>query len=308
MKALEYDLGNLGESIAGAILSLIFDGEVQRETMRGEGMGSLDLQLKFPIHYPVKSYKQIGVQVKTGNSFARWKQSSSHFVLQGINTNHILKWISANQPVLLVWVKPGRQTCFYWRLFGTKNSLGILNLYEGHKLNPAAKFEIEREITLVHSHLQLIPKISLKSLTDVSEIIKWSKGKYKDLLGTFDTKFGKIDISLFAWRHLTRKGKPVAEVKDCLLLLPHVCLFLKKTPHEIQTISAPEMVKEIGQAIQVKRKVLFTYKNIAFNDRNVATVYIRFEEIIVYPKDWLTNHLLNQSIMYSMKLESIYRK
>lgn len=105
MNAFEYDQGAQGKSLAGWQLAAILNGEAVRETMRGEGTGALDLQVKFPVTYPAATHQQLAVQVKTGPSFAKWTETKSRWRLDNIDRGHVEKWRNTNQPVMLLWVR-----------------------------------------------------------------------------------------------------------------------------------------------------------------------------------------------------------
>ena len=205
MKNYEYNQGNAGETLAACSLSLIFNGEAIRETMRGEGSGALDLQLKLPTTYPTKSYLQLAVQVKTGPIFARWTETKNRWRLQNINKAHIEKWRATNQPVLLVWVRLDPHVMLYWKLITSKTPIETISVSENHILCPAARFEIER-LLHVHRRGRLgVPKITVPEYNATSDVRKWAKTKYAAAKGMFSCCLGDVRISNYAWRHLTRE-------------------------------------------------------------------------------------------------------
>jgi hypothetical protein len=310
MQKIEYDLGNLGEAIAGGLLSIIFNGETSKETLRGEGQGALDLQLKYPTISGIKTSRQIAVQVKTGQSFARWNKTNSHYTLQNINSEHIKKWQKNNQPVLIIWVNPIKKVELYWKLVNSKTSEEVLHLSPNHKLKPESLFEINRLISIAYNKKGGVPKITLKSFEKLSDVRKWSKKEFKKITGIYENEIGKFEISNYAFRHLTRASRNKSHIKESLLLLRHIKTFLDVNPHQIQTISNEDWNDELEENnhININRRVLFIYRNIHFNDMKSAVVYIRFKESINYPKNWTENLLLNKQTKYSLKLESIYRK
>lgn len=310
MQQIKYDLGTLGEGIAGALLSIIFNGETQKETLIGENKGGLDLQLKYPTISGTKTTRQIAVQVKTGQSYVRWNKTNSHYTLQNIDPSHINKWQKNNQPVLIIWVNPSKQTELYWKLINSKSSSEILHLSPYHTLKPESLFEINRLISIAYKKKGGVPKITLKSFEKLSEVRKWAKKKYESIKGQYENEIGKFEISNYAFRHLTRASRNKSHIKESLLLLPNIKTFLKLNPHQIQTISNDEWNIDIknDKFKTIVRRVLFIYRNVHFEDMRSAVVYIRFKETINYPKDWNENLLLNKQTKYSLTLESIYRK
>lgn len=310
MQKIEYDLGNLGEGIAGGLLSIIFNGETSKETLRGEGLGALDLQLKYPTISGTKAIRQVAIQVKTGQSFARWNKTNSHYTLQNIDAVHIKKWQKSNQPVLIIWVNPISKVELYWKLVNSKTSEEVLHLSPNHKLRPESLFEINRLISIAYKKKGGVPKITLKSFDKLSDVRKWSKKEFRKIRGNYENEIGKFEITNYAFRHLTRASRNKSHIKESLLLLKHIKTFLNINPHQIQTISNEDWNKgyENSNDINITRRVLFVYRNVHFDDKKSAVVYIRFKESINYPKNWTDNLLLNKETKYSLKLESIYRK
>jgi hypothetical protein len=306
MRLLNYDIGNSGEVLASAILSLIFNGEVQRETLRGEGKGALDLQLKYPSFHGVDTTRQLAVQVKTGASYARWNQRNSTWVLQNIKPEHITKWQENNQPVILIWINPEKKIEIYWKFIGSNTSKTFLYLSKSHILTPASIFEIDRLVTISYKKVGGIPKINVKSFATFTETKKWARKEFSKIKGNFKTSIGDVTISNYVWRHLTRDSKNQSHIKDSLTILPYVKQILKFLPHQIQTTSQTALTYD--NFTLTKRKVLLIYRNVKFNDIGTGVVYARFEEVIIYSKNWEEDFLINKSLQYSMKLESIYRK
>ncbi len=306
MTQLAYDTGNLGETIAGALLALICNGEVQRETLRGEGNGALDLQLKYPSIHGTSTSRQLGVQVKTGRSYVRWHKGRSNWVLQNIDPTHIKKWQDTNQPILIVWVNPTSEAEIYWKFVGANTPSNFLHLTDNHKLSPASLFEIDRLVTISYKKVGGIPKVNVKEFTSTVDARKWAKKEFSGLKGLVKSAIGDIIISNYAWRHLTRISRNRSHIKESLTILPYIKEVLKFIPHQLQTTL--ESTNSFDNFTVVKRKVLAVYRNVRFNDMNTAIVYIRFHEIIIYPTDWTQNYLLHKITRHTLTLESIYRK
>lgn len=310
MQLIKYDLGGLGEAIAGAYLSIIFNGETQKETLQGESKSALDLQLKYPTISGTKTTRQIAIQVKTGRSYTTWNKTNSHYTLKNIKSNHINKWQKNNQPVLIIWVNPIRKTELYWKLITSKSSDEILHLSPNHILAPESLFEINRLIGTAYKKKGGLPKFTLKKIDKLSDVRKWSKNKYKVLKGEYENDIAKFNITNYAFRHLTRISRNKSHIKESLLLLPLIKTFLSINPHQIQTFTdkTKDINKKNNKNETIIRRVLFIYRNVHFNDMQSAVVYIRFKETINYPKDWRQNYLLNKQTRYALTLESIYRK
>jgi Domain of unknown function (DUF4365) len=306
VKSHTYDQGNAGEAVAAYYLSVIFNGETSRETLRGEGMGALDFQLKFPTAYPTDTFLQLAVQVKSGPSFADWTKSKNRWRLQHIDKGHINKWRATNQPVLLIWVRLDPQLKPYWKLISSKTPLETISVSESHVLNPASRFEIERLLHVHGSGRRGVPKITVPEHKSTSDVRKWAKAKYQTLKGTCSRCLGDVTVSSYAWRHLTRVTRPQSHIQDSLAVLPMIRSILSATPHQVQTLSAKEQ-RSLGR-VTVTRKVLALYRDVRFSDKGVCVVYVRLDERVEYREDWLNRGLIRQVVSQDLKLESVFRK
>lgn len=306
MKNHQYDQGAWGEALAAYQISTILNSEASKETMRGEGMGALDLQVKFPVKHPTKTYHQLAVQVKTGTGFATWTPTKNRWRIDNVDQEHIAKWRATNQPVLFLWVRIEPIVRIYWKLITSRTPLATLSFSESHSLDPAARFEIER---LVHMHrmpLKGLPKITAHSFNTTAEVRRWAEPKFHKELGEYSCPLGEVSISNYAWRHLTRVTRTQSHIIDSLTVLPYVKQFLSLRPHQIQTISQDRKITK--NFVTITRKVLAVYRDIRFTDKGTCAVYVRLDERIIFPKTWEARGLINGGVSQDLKLESIYRK
>ncbi|WP_313594384.1 DUF4365 domain-containing protein [Pseudomonas oryzihabitans] len=306
MNILEFDQGSAGESMAASALSLIFNGEATRETMRGEGMGALDLQLKFSTDFPSPTHTQVAVQVKTGPSFGRWTPTKNRWRLQNIDQAHLKKWKATNQPVILIWVRLDPEIKIYWKLIDKKTPIETLSVSENHLLTPASRFEIER---LLHKQSLPITRVggfTPPRITTTNEARHWAKARFPKTKGAINCCLGKVSITNYVWRHLTRVTRAQSHIRDSLIALPHAQKILSSTPHQIQTL--PGTVELVGEKIIVNRKVLAVYRNVHFSDKGNCVVYIRLDEKVIYNENWREKGLIRQKLYQELRLESIYRK
>lgn len=306
MNILEFDQGNAGENLAASVLSLIFNGEALRETMRGEGIGALDLQLKYPVNFPIQTHAQVAVQVKTGASFGRWTPTKNRWRLQNIDKDHLKKWKATNQPVILIWVRLDPETKIYWKLIDKKTPIETLSVSENHILTPASRFEIERLIHKQREPISGMGRFTVPAFTTTAQVREWSRPKFSKIRGIVSTCLGTISISNYAWRHLTRITRAQSHIRDSLTVLPFAIQILEKTPHQIQTL--PGTTVQNGNKILVNRKVLAVYRNVHFSDKGYCVVYVRLDKQIIYEDNWKEKALIRQKVFQVLRLESIYRK
>ncbi|MBF8789043.1 DUF4365 domain-containing protein [Pseudomonas asiatica] len=306
MNTLNFDQGSCGESLAAYYLSVIFNGEAVKETMRGEGVGALDLQLRIKTYGAAESYLQAGIQVKTGSSFARWTKTKNRWRLQNIDAKHIEKWRSSNQPVLLIWVRLDPRIKIYWKMVTRTTPVGTLSLSENHVLDPAARFEIERLLHKSSGRISNPPHFQVTSASSTSGVRAQAAQKFKRVRGAVDCCLGKVRVSNYAWRHLTRITRPQSHIQDSLIALMFVKNILGLIPHQIQTL--PVEVTSNGKVVTVHRKVLAIYRNITFQDKGRCVVYVRLDEKIIFEANWKETAHIRSKVIQDIKLESIYRK
>jgi hypothetical protein len=306
MNIFKFDQGNAGENLAASVLSLIFNGETHRETMRGEGIGALDLQLKYPVDYPSPTHAQLAVQVKTGASFGRWTPTKKRWRLQNIDQEHLKKWKATNQPVILIWVRLDPETKIYWKLIDKKTPIETLSVSENHILTPASRFEIERLIHKQRRSVSGMGRFTVPIFATTAQVREWSRPKFSKIRGVVPCCLGKVSISNYAWRHLTRVTRAQSHIQDSLTALPYAKTILEKTPHQIQTL--PGITVQNGNKIIVNRKVLAVYRNVHFSDKGDCVVYVRLDEQIIYEDNWKEKALIRQELCQELRLESIYRK
>lgn len=306
MASFHYDQGAWGEALAAYQLSTVFDGEAIRESMRGEGLGALDLQVKIPISYPTKTHCQVAVQVKTGKSFATWTPTKNRWRIDNVDAGHVAKWRATNQPVLLLWVRIEPVVRVYWKLITSRTPLATLSFGESHSLDPAARFEIERLLQMHRIPLARLPKIKAHELKTTGSIREWASLRFGHELGTHPCPLGSVIISNYAWRHLTRVTRPQSHIIDSLTALPYVKLFLNMRPHQIQTLSHDRLIA--GGSVRISRKVIAVYRDIRFDDKGSCSVFVRLDERVVYPVNWEARGLSRAGVSQELRLESIYRK
>jgi len=155
-------------------------------------------------------------------------------------------------------------------------------------------------------HFEPLPKITVPNLPSTSVTRKWAAKSYAGVKGVVECPLGNVLISNYAWRHLTRVTRTQSHIADSLTALPYVKQFLKRRPHQIQTVSEKREIDE--KMVKINRKVLAIYRDIRFSDKGTCLVYVRLDERIVYPRSWQERGLFREGVTQELRLESIYRK
>ncbi|MBA4286264.1 MAG: hypothetical protein C0434_12105 [Xanthomonadaceae bacterium] len=302
----KHDLGAMGEGLASWQLATVMNGEAVRETMRGEGIGALDLQVKVPVMFPTKTHHQIAVQVKAGKSFATWTPTKNRWRFNNIDRGHIEKWRGSNQPTLLLWVRMDPRTKVYWKFVGPTTPLAALSFSEHHTLTPAARFEIERLLQMYRMPRTAVPKITVPKMAGVIAVRNWAAPKFQKIRGTHECPLGTVIISNYVWRHLTRITRTQSHVVDSLTALPYIKTLLDIRPHQLQTLN--QSLTELNGVTKVSRKVLAIYRDVRFSDKGTCVTYVRLDERVTFPSNWRETGLTRGNIRQQLRLESIFRK
>ena len=299
------ELGLKGETYASKLMELIFSGESTKETMRGEGQGALDYQFRYESVGSEKANYVFGIQVKTGNSFGELNSTKNKWRISGVKTEHYKKWQASNQPVLLLWVKPDTSNV-YWKFFGKNTPLKAISIPVSHKLNPSTKYEVERLLLQGTRSKGGVANLSLPVIDNTTDTRIWAKQRYAKIRGDMQSGLGKVKISNYAWRRLTRETRNKSHIRDSLLILPYVRVFMSGNPHQIQTLSYKEREVEDKEII-ANRKVLAIYRNVRFSDKGKCSVYVRLNEKVIFNKNWAAGGF-GSKVRQSLILESVYRK
>jgi hypothetical protein len=299
------ELGLKGETHASKLMELVFSGESTKETMRGEGQGALDYQFRYESVGTEKTNYVFGIQVKTGNSFGVLNSTKNKWRISGVKSEHYKKWKASNQPVLLLWVHPDT-SYVYWKYFGKNTPLKAISIPVSHRVNPSTKYEVERLVRQGLRNKGNVANLTVPIFDNTTETRIWAKKRYAKIRGNIQSVLGDIKVSNYAWRHLTRETRNKSHIRDSLLILPYVKIFMSGNPHQIQTLSYQEREVD-GKEIIVSRKVLAIYRDVKFSDKGKCSVYVRLNEKIIFKKNWEAGGFGSKA-RQSLILESVYRK
>ncbi len=305
-----YPIGDSGEVIASNMLGTIFNAQVNRASLKSEFDGALDLHVEYTyFNEEVKTRRYFAVQVKTGNSHATWLKTSLRWKID-VDNKHVEKWRKFNGPIILIWIKPDKNMKVYWKYIGKNSSEKYISIGKKRLLNPGTKFEIDRLIQNETSNNKNYPLFTIKSYKSFFDALISSKRNFQKLKGIVNSSYGRIEISNYCWRHLTRNGRKNKYIRESLALLPITKPLLLKDPSKIITQSETSNIDDVSSKgeVTVRKKILFIYRNVNFSNQKKAHVFIRLDETIIFPKNWQESGLLQQNVIQKMKLESIYKK
>ena len=167
----------------------------------------------------------LAFQAKCGNShIGRFKADSKYVVLK-LDAEDIVNWRKANIPVIIIWVSddpPTKRYALWTEAARARPGANQIKISKRALLDAKA-FPQLLEVARTHAGFPSIPKLCGSPLfpVNVSSIKGTSRNFYTRWQheGSVSPIFGKVDVSLKAWRHITRRSSPQRDVCHKLSLL-----------------------------------------------------------------------------------------
>lgn len=175
----------------------------------------------------------IAVQVKGGNSYvaSRRRKDRGNYIYLKLNTKDVMQWHLLKVPIVVVWVQdpsdPGSKS-LWADATRAKKASGRLKIHPGAAFNQDALKKL-LSFAKQHSGTPSVPELKSSPLISnkVCDIKKAAKKFYNawQKESCISPAFGRVDITLQGWRHLTRNTLAQLDITHRLALLP----FAKET-------------------------------------------------------------------------------
>jgi hypothetical protein len=214
-------LGDRGEFAVGELVSKMG----AKFTLIGGNHPSIDgqIQLKDP---DTGTFYYLQVQVKTGTNCITGFNAKRKFFFLNLEKKHIFDWKLSNSPIIAVWVNLDDDRAKEYALWADAKlaRLGAtkLKLYRKNLINKAA-FPKILDIARKNAGRPDIARLSSLALfpTTLAEVKHQAWDFYSQWRsdGSVSPMFGRVDITLRGWRHLTRPSASVAAIIHKLSLL-----------------------------------------------------------------------------------------
>lgn len=165
-------------------------------------------------------------QVKCGPSHIRSPKRNKKNVILRLDAEEIKNWQQAHYPVIIVWVSddlPSKRYALWEDASRANPSANQIRLSKKSFLDDKA-FPALLELARNQAGFPSIPLLGERPLFPVCvRSIKHSARHYFRLWqkeGSYSPKFGRVQITLRSWRHITRTSVPQQDVCHKLALLP----------------------------------------------------------------------------------------
>lgn len=167
-------------------------------------------------------YLYIAVQVKTGQSHLSRKRDPKYVYLS-LDRTDVLNWKSANVPVIIVWVdgvRPSR-TALWGNALRAKKS-GRLRISSRATFDCTSVGDLLK-LALAHAGRPQVPRLNESPicLANVRDVKKKAREYFRCWreAGSVSPVFGRVRITLKAWRHMTRASLSQRAIVHRLALL-----------------------------------------------------------------------------------------
>jgi hypothetical protein len=179
------------------------------------------------------SHLNIGVQVKTGPSYIAVPKGEVKYAYIKLDSDDVIDWQLSNIPTIVVWVEDPdiSPTRMLWGdARKAKRKSGKLKVSTRAEFGRSALSDIV-EMAKIHAGRPSIPRLTGKPLfpTKVTEVRESARTFYNSWRAerTVSPAFGRVDVTLKGWRHLTRNTSAQIDIAHRVALLPFAREILK---------------------------------------------------------------------------------
>jgi Domain of unknown function (DUF4365) len=305
MRKPDRELGASGEKLARTRLEMALQGACAQ--FSGFDDKGVDLLIQFQPIAPYPAPLYVGVQVKTGTSFA--DAEGAHWRVKNIAQSDVNKWTGSNVPILLVWVRPGPPDEYLWTLITKETNISEIRIARNSRISPAIRYD-------------LLPRFQLPSPTFLAgpiELCRPPLGKglrqhakeyYRGSLmaGTqpVNPVLGPVTFSWAGWHHLTVRGRRAAYIQSSLQILTASHWAIENPTRLIGVRSLPSVTR--GSWVWESRLLAFECSKVPIRYRAEADLVVVVRQEIIYPQKWFDDVNLSKRIRSSSRFFSIYER
>ena len=295
-----------GSDNAAAILTCALCAQAANSTLQEDGK-KMDLKISllnaFSSH---KSILSVHAQIKHGNSFVR--RAPGKITLQNLGEETIPTLQEGSQPALLIWVPPARNRNIYWHIVRPKGKhRSPIRIDEGDFVTPSLRFELSRFANFERRSLRY-PSLDIPPLAASATNRANAKAHYEDLKRDSLTNplLGDINVTLSAWRHITRRSRTVSRRQRSFHVLKYLRTFLEKIPTRYLVARQPHSATD---DVRLERnEIIFWYRDAFKIGKESQTLLVRFIEEIEYPRNWSERPLSEADVTQKVTLRSWWYK
>jgi hypothetical protein len=292
--------GKAEERKAAATISIALCAESTHATLNEEA-GKIDIKFSFNHAFNNTQLLTFHCQVKSGSSYNLAKSSDEIIKLKdskGLITTF------KNDIGIVVWVPPKPSKKIYWVSIDPRTEPSTpLQIPKYNFVRPSMCYDLSRS----HSYSKFsvsTPRYDVGMFKGEIENHNISKMVYKKLKETefLNPLTGKIFITRYGWRHVTRQSKTTKKRNKALRVVPYLKHFLAEIPNRFRQLE-PSFRTEGTRTIETRR-IKFWYRKALIIDGDIYTLLLRIKEVVKYPSYWKEYPLHISDIEQKATLES----
>ncbi len=297
--------GEAGARRAAAVISTALCAESTAATLN-EDYAKVDLKFSYRNAFDSDTLITHHCQVKSGASFKSDSSNEKELTLKNIGKETIepLKVSSG----IIAWVPPMPSSKVFWYVADPrKKSRTPIKIPRYQFVRPSLRYDLSRVDAYSRWHGRL-PKQNVAILGSSDQVTKKAKMAYKDFSESewLHPLVGNLNVTRFAWRHVTRRSKVTKRRLFSLRIVPYLKTYLDSAPDRY-TIGAPTFRKE-GRNIVETRYLLCWYREALHIDGESHALLLRIKEDILYPETWEKYPLGVEDIFQRATLASWWAK
>ncbi len=276
--------GAAGGRRAASLLSMAVCAEVAHATLEEEG-AKVDLKATFRHAYHPTTLVTAHAQVKSGPSYRAESSSGETITLQNISRDTLLSLRMGTQPALLLWVPPVPSSrVYYYMTRGRGKYRTPIRIPRSHYITPALRYDLSKSCAFFAASSG--GKRLDVAAADKRARVTTARTAYAGLkVGVWNHPLcGRLFITRRAWRHVTRRSRPMRRREASLRVTAYLDRFVSEMPtrYVVANISA----RQCGSRTVETRELVFWYERALRVDGVIKTLLLRVREEISYPSEW----------------------
>ncbi len=273
---------------AAGLLGVATCAEATATTM-AEDAAKVDVKFSFRHTATTGKLITIHAQIKAGPSY-RKASSDKHFLTLGINKETLQALSGTGMPGLVIWVPPPPMDRLYWYATDPRSPLKTpTKIRRTQYLRPSFRYDLSRLYDYA-SWSQRYPKQTVAALP-TAQVMPEAKKAYRALKAKEwqNPLVGPLQITRFAWRHITRRSKSIARRTLALRIVPYLKAFLASPPDRYVCNFAGLQMN--GPETTETRYLMCWYRQALTLNGESHSLLVRIREEITYPTNWSSRPL-----------------
>lgn len=245
-------------------------------------------------------------QVKAGPSYRKDSSDQTHLTLN-INKETLKALSGTGMPGIVIWVPPPPMDRLYWHATDPRRPCKTpVKVKRTQYIRPSLRYDLSRLYDYA-SWSRGYTKQTVAALPD-NQVMTKARQAYRTLKAHNwqNPLVGPLQVTRFAWRHITRRSKSVARRTMSLRIVPYLKAFLATPPdrYACNFVSTSES----GAFTIETRYLMCWYRQALTVNGESHSLLVRIREEITYPTNWISRPLSATDIKQVATLASWWCK